>query len=123
MNTSLMGLVVSLMALSLCDFYLTYYGVKRGLTKEVNPMMRLFISLGWHRTFALKMMWTMLVGFYMMASNNVWGLIIANLIFAGVCMWNYFLIKRRLRQLRTQKAEQMMDNHPTVRVISVEKVD
>ncbi len=128
MNGSHIGLFVSLIGFNFLDFGLTYYGIKRGLCKEANPMMKMLIGMGWRRAFAFKMTWSMLIGIYFMVSGNITGLIIANLMFIGICIWNYTLMKRRLRKLREQKAresrvsEDMVNKLTAARVVSVERI-
>ncbi len=121
MNGSLTGLFASLIGFNLLDFALTYYAVRRGLCKEANPMMKMFIKMGWGRALGFKMMWTMLIGLWMMSTNNAKGLIIANVLFAGICLWNFLLMKRRMKQLRKQNQNSVAVG--SVRVISVEPVD
>lgn len=99
MNIGLMGLVCSLIILNMFDFLITWFGVKKGLAKEINPIMNLIMRMGYKQSFFFKMIMTMVFGLYCIVNNNQVALLIANGIFLGVCIWNTFLMRRRLRNL------------------------
>jgi len=113
-------LAITMVILNFLDFKLTYYAVKRGLAKEGNPMMAMFIRMGWKNTLMFKMMMSLMIAMYMALTNNILGLALGNIIFAGICLWNRHLINKRLRMIAQQKREQSQAG--TVRVISVEPI-
>jgi len=107
MDGSLIALGSTLVGLNIIDFKLTWKGVKKlGISREAVPMMEALLNWGYKPTLAFKIIFPSVIAIMLVLRGNQLYLIIANCVFGWLCLWNYLLLRRRMRKMQEVKDEE-----------------
>ena len=103
MDGSLVALGSSIVALNVLDLKMTWKGVHKLGAKEMNPMLKAFMELGYKPTLAFKLTFSICIATMFILRHNLLYLIIANCVFGWLCLWNLFVMRRRMRKLQAEE--------------------
>lgn len=99
MDGTLIALGSGLVGLNILDFKMTWKGIHKLGAKEVNPMMDFLLKLGYKPSLAFKTIFPAVIAVMFILKGNQSSLVIANCIFGGLCLWNFFVMRRKMKKI------------------------